>query len=62
MHVVQALMGHDSLETTQGYLHVTKEGVTAAKSPLESLLANPQVAIDIRNEQQKKPQLRVFAG
>lgn len=55
-------MGHDSLETTQGYLHVTKEGVTAAKSPLESLLANPQVAIDIRNEQQKKPQLRVFAG
>jgi integron integrase len=62
IHVVQALMGHDSLETTQGYLHVTKEGVTAAKSPLESLLANPQVAIDIRNEQQKKPQLRVFAG
>jgi integron integrase len=62
VHVVQALMGHDSLETTQGYLHVTKEGVTAAKSPLESLLANPQVAIDIRNEQQKKPQLRVFAG
>jgi integron integrase len=62
VHVVQALMGHDSLETTQGYLHVTKDGATAAKSPLESLLANPQIAIDRRREDQEPPRLRVWAG
>jgi integron integrase len=63
VHVVQALMGHDSLETTQGYLHVTKEGVTAAKSPLESLLANPQIAIEHRRKDDDQPhKLRVFAG
>lgn len=63
VHVVQALMGHDSLETTQGYLHVTTDGATAAKSPLESLLANPQIAIDRRrDDDQEPPRLRVWAG
>jgi integron integrase len=41
IHVVQRLMGHTSIETTQGYLHMAKDGVSAAKSPLEQLLANP---------------------
>jgi len=62
IHTLQKLLGHTDIRTTEGYLHASKDGVTAAKSPLESLLANPQVAIDIRNEQQKKHQLRVFAG
>ena len=66
VHVVQALMGHTSLETTEGYLHVTTDGVTAAKSPitaLAGLLANPQVAIDQRaNNNNEPPRLRVYAG
>lgn len=41
IHVVSKLMGHSSIETTAGYLHVEKSGITSAKSPLETLLANP---------------------
>jgi integron integrase len=41
IHVVQSLMGHSDIATTERYLHVTKDGVTSAKSPLEQLLANP---------------------
>jgi integron integrase len=44
IHIVQALAGHASMETTAGYIHVKKDGATAAKSPLETLLANPQLA------------------
>jgi integron integrase len=35
---LQALLGHNDIRTTETYLHVSKEGATAAKSPLESLL------------------------
>jgi len=62
IHVLQALMGHTSIETTEGYLHVTVDGVTAAKSPLENLLSNPQTAINNRRDDQEPPRLRVFAG
>lgn len=41
LHHVQARMGHNDMETTERYLHASVGGVTAAKSPLESLLANP---------------------
>ena len=37
IHVVQKLMGHTSIETTETYLHVSKHGATAAQSPLEAL-------------------------
>lgn len=37
IHVLQELMGHTSIETTETYLHVSKNGATAAKSPIESL-------------------------
>ena len=43
IHVVQKLMGHTSIETTEGYLHVTKDGATAAPSPLTQLLAQPKL-------------------
>lgn len=42
IHVVQKLMGHSDIKTTETYLHVSKDGITASKSPLESLLSNPQ--------------------
>jgi integrase len=41
IHVLQKLMGHAKITTTETYLHVSKDGITAAKSPLESLLASP---------------------
>jgi integron integrase len=60
------LLGHESIETTEIYLHADKRGATAARSPLESLLANPQTVTEARHEQpQPQPQsfqLRVFAG
>jgi integron integrase len=41
IHVLQKLLGHSNVETTATYLHASKDGVTASKSPLETLLANP---------------------
>lgn len=38
IHVVQKLMGHTDIRTTETYLHVSQNGVTSALSPLESLL------------------------
>lgn len=60
VHVVQALMGHNSIETTETYLHVTQDGTTAARSPLESLereLENPRRSK--RNDNQDPPAFRV---
>lgn len=68
IHVIQALMGHTSIETTQTYLHVSKDGPTSAKSPIESLVQKPPLAEMLRNPQPARPaqtrwpQLRVFAG
>lgn len=56
IHVVQKLMGHTDIATTESYLHVCKDGVSSAKSPLESLassLANPQP------RKTDKPRLRI---
>jgi integron integrase len=41
IHDLKELFGHASIETTERYAHVRKDGVTATKSPLETLLANP---------------------
>ena len=34
---IQELMGHDSIETTQRYTHVTEKGLEQMKSPLDNL-------------------------
>jgi len=34
---IQELLGHDSIETTQRYLHVTDKGLEQIKSPLDGL-------------------------
>lgn len=71
IHVIQALMGHSSIETTQTYLHASKDGATAAKSPIEALERNPvekaPLAEMLRNPRPSQsaanhPRLRVFAG
>lgn len=62
LHFVQQIMGHDSLETTQIYAHASINGATSAKSPLESLLSNPQSVVEHRTESQAKPVLRILAG
>lgn len=62
IHVVSKLMGHSSIEITQTYAHVSKTGITAAKSPLESLLGSPKFASESRNEKDKPTALRLFVG
>lgn len=42
-------------------VHANKDKATSAKSPLETLLANPQLAKEIR-QAEEKPTLRIFAG
>ena len=34
---IQEFMGHDSIETTQRYMHVTEKGLERIKSPLDNL-------------------------
>jgi site-specific recombinase XerD len=36
LKTIQELMGHDSIETTQIYLHVRQNGIGATKSPLQA--------------------------
>lgn len=66
IHIVQALAGHSSIETTMGYAHLRKDAATATPSPIDALaniLANPQIAIDRRrDDDQDPPRLRVWAG
>jgi hypothetical protein len=38
-----------------------REKATASKNPLESLLSNPQIAIENR-KLEEKPVLKIFAG
>jgi site-specific recombinase XerD len=37
MRYIQELMGHDSIETTELYTHVTEKGVGQIQSPLDKL-------------------------
>lgn len=63
IHVLQKLMGHNDISTTETYLHTTQDGVTAAKSPLETLLANPsRERKQVEQTQPKVIGLRLFAG
>lgn len=64
IHVVQKIMGHSDIRTTEGYLHAGKDGVTAARSPLEAVLRDPNLASRCRMQQEKpnEPILRIFAG
>lgn len=52
LHFVQQLMGHDSLETLQPYIHASTIDATSARSPLEDLLANPILSMVNRERKQ----------
>lgn len=45
---LQTLMGHSDIRTTETYLHVSQDGATGSKSPLESLMRKPAPRIDLR--------------
>jgi integron integrase len=60
IHVVQKIMGHTDIRTTERYLHIAKNGVTSAKSPLEQLLKNPPPREELKQLQPAEPfKLRV---
>lgn len=44
IRVLMDLMGHASIKTTQIYLHVKADRTATLRSPLEVMLANPQVS------------------
>lgn len=38
VYTIKKLMGHSSIKTTYGYIHVTRERIASVKSPIDSLL------------------------
>jgi len=42
LHVVQRLLGHTTLGTTAGYLHISRQGLNHIKSPLDAMGCSSQ--------------------
>lgn len=64
IHIVQALAGHTSMETTQEYAHLRQDAATATPSPIDALgklLAQPEIAQANRRDDPPQP-LRIYAG
>lgn len=65
IHIVQALAGHSSMETTAGYAHLRKDGPSATPSPIDALaqsLAHPAASIARQRENgiEQPPTLRIY--
>jgi len=57
MRTLMELLGHNDIRTTEIYVHADQHAATAAKSPLEEILANPG-----RCKSDDKAMLRLFTG
>jgi len=62
MRTLMQLLGHTDIRTTEIYVHADEHGSTAAKSPLEKILSNPEIATQSKAEQNAKPILKLFVG
>jgi integron integrase len=62
MRTIQVLMGHKDIRITEGYVHANKNKATAAKSPLESILEQPNIASESRKDNSASTGLRLFVG
>ncbi len=60
MRTLMELLGHSDIRTTEIYVHADQHTATSAKSPLETLLANPQLCKPVEKESQ--PTLKLFVG
>jgi integron integrase len=61
MRTLMELLGHNDIRTTEIYVHADQHQATSAKSPLESLLANPKQVAENRKADGKHT-LKIFAG
>lgn len=62
MRTLMDLLGHNDIRTTEIYVHADQHKATSAKSPLESLLANPSLQQGLQSTQPEEIKLRIFAG
>ena len=62
VRTLMQLLGHESIETTEIYLHADKNGATAAHSPLTQLLASSKIHAPDREAPKQPVTLKVYHG
>ena len=62
IHRVKDILGHESIETTKIYLHLTKQRGHDFTSPLEVLFGEAQASKALGTKHQENPELDAFLG
>jgi integrase len=62
MRTLMQLLGHNAIRTTEIYVHADEHQATAAKSPLETLLASKTMAEKTHVANRQELKLRLFTG
>lgn len=62
VRTLMQLLGHESIETTEIYLHADKNGATAAHSPLTQLLKSEHIHAPIQERVTGPVTLKLFRG